>query len=311
VRIAWVSYLDPFAFSGGGELHNRTLIEEGGRRGHRIQVSAWLRGRAQRIARRTGLHRRLRIDWSADIVVLANLRNHGGRRAPFPRRIVDRALATGRAIVLADAWVDTCELDMPCGGDTSACPPTCSRVWGNRLYGGAAGAVFVSPMQRDMTAAVLDVDLPEHVILSRPQLDPERFSPAPEVERDIDVLYVGHINSAKGYPELAARFGDRLTLVGQNNLGHVPVGNWLGVMPQEELPNLYRRAKHFAHLPSWYEPMGRAVVEAGLCGCDLILNERVGVTSYPESDWRDPARVGRNAERFWCDLEAVAEAIHS
>jgi glycosyltransferase involved in cell wall biosynthesis len=304
LKISWLTCLDPFTFSGGGELHNRTLIEIGRERGHEIEVSAWWRGRWQRMLRRSGLHRALRPDWDAEMFVLANIRNTEGRGRPFPERVVERALASGRAVVLADAWVDVCTLDLPCGGDRATCPAACSKSWANKLYGGAAAAVFVSPMQRRLIEAVIDVPLPEVVVYSRPQIDTSLFRPL-GLERDIDVLYVGTISTAKGYDNLLSRFGaERLTFVGRNRLERPIQGSWLGELPYESLPVVFNRARTFAHLPAWIEPMGRAVVEAGLCGCELALNERVGVTSYPDADWRDPERVRHNGARFWDDLEA-------
>ncbi|TMK98002.1 MAG: glycosyltransferase [Actinobacteria bacterium] len=235
--------------------------------------------------------------------MLANIRNHGLRRDRFPAAVVERALSTGRAIVLSDAWIDVCSLDLPCDGDVASCPATCSRNFANRIYRQARVAVFVSPMHRRLIEAVIGVPLPQSVVYSRPQIDTSRFRPL-GLPRDIDVLYVGSINKAKGYENLIARFGaDRLTFVGPNYLGKPVQGNWLGPVSQELLPTVYNRARIFAHLPEWIEPMGRTVVEAALCGCELVLNDRVGVTSYPPRDWQDPTRVGANAERFWSDLE--------
>jgi glycosyltransferase involved in cell wall biosynthesis len=303
VRISWLTYLDPFVFSGGGELHNRLLIEVGRRRGHQITVSPWLRGRAQRLMRRVGLSRRLTVDWKADVFMLANLRNHGPRRDRFPSEAVDRALATDRAVILADAWVDVCTLDLPCDGDRDRCPAMCSRAFANELYGAATAAVFVSPMQRTLIESVIDVPLPSKVVYSRPQIDTSLFRPL-DVERDIDVLYVGSINRAKGYDNLLERFGpDRLTFVGPNHLDEPIKGTWLGPIANEKLPEIYNRARTFAHLPKWIEPMGRTVVEAALCGCELVLNDRVGVTSYEPRDWQDPSRVQANADLFWSELE--------
>jgi glycosyltransferase involved in cell wall biosynthesis len=305
MRIAWISYMDPFVLSGGGELHNRAIIDAGRRRGHQIRVSAWLRRRPQRLARRLGIHRRLTVDWDADLFVLSDIRNHGPRRDRFPDSVVQRALETGRAVTLSNAWIDACPHDLPCDGDSARCPATCSRQWSNQFYGSAIGSVFVSPLQHRLIQVVLDVPLPDRVIHCRPLVDPSRFRPL-GLQRDIDVLYVGHINQAKGYQNLIERFGpDKVTFVGQNSLG-VPVdGTHLGVMSQEQLPEIYNRAKIFAHLPEWIEPMGRTVVEAGLCGCELVLNDRVGVTSYPDAEWRDPRELSRSLERFWDDFEAA------
>jgi glycosyltransferase involved in cell wall biosynthesis len=237
--------------------------------------------------------------------VLANIRNHGPRQDHFPEAVVDRALASGRAVVLADAWVDVCALDLPCDGDPVLCPASCSRAFANKLYAAARVAVFVSPMQHRLIESVIGVPLPRQLIYSRPQIDTTLFRPL-GLERDIDVLYVGSINEAKGYDNLIERFGpERLTFVGPNYLGRPVQGNWLGAIANEQLPDIYNRARTFAHLPKWIEPMGRAVVEAALCGCQLALNDRVGVTSYPPQDWQDPSRVQGNAELFWSELEAA------
>jgi glycosyltransferase involved in cell wall biosynthesis len=146
-------------------------------------------------------------------------------------------------------------------------------------------------------------------VLSRPMVDADRFRELGRA-RDIDVLYVGVISRAKGYYSLLERFGaDRLTLAGRSLLDEPVAGTYLGEVSQEDLPGLYNRARTFAHLPEWDEPMGRTVVEAALCGCEIVTNERVGVASYPDEEWRSAAAVRGNPARFWDDLEAVAAGL--
>lgn len=304
MRIAWISYLDFDVFSGGGERTQRRIVEEGRARGHSIVPSPFLGRRPQRAARRTGLYRSLTIDWGADVFVLANLRNSPHLRQRIPERVIDRALGTGRAVVLENAWVDVCPLDLPCQGDPERCPASCDRSYGRRLFSRAMGAVFVSPMHRDLTARVLRIELPPSVI-AHPMVDPATFRLL-GLERDIDVLYVGAINEAKGYYELIEEFGpDRLTLAGPNYLGHPVVGTYLGEVPNQQLPGLYNRARTFAHLPRWVEPQGRTVTEASLCGCELITNERVGAMSFPKRHLTDPDVVSTHPRLFWDDFERL------
>jgi glycosyltransferase involved in cell wall biosynthesis len=284
-------------------------MSAGRARGHEISESAFLRGRPQRALRRTRLYRGLSVDWEADIFMLENVRNCPELGLPFPPAILERALATGRAVAVEDAWVDTCVLDMPCGGDPAACPPACRREWANDFYGRCLMAIFLSPMQLRMVESVVD-RLPAHRIVRPPYVDVERFRPL-GLERDIDVLYVGSINEAKGYRNLLARFGpDRLTLVGRNGLGEPVQGTYLGEASYDDVPELYNRAKVFAHLPEWHEPMGRAVMEAALCGCELVVNDRVGIASFPREEWTDPAVVARALDRFWTEFEAAVEALN-
>ena len=306
VRISWVSYLDVHVFSGGGELTQRRIIQEGERRGHEITTSAFLRHRPQRALRRSGLFRSLSIDWNADVFVLSNLQNVPEFTRRIPERDIERMLDSGRAVVMQDAWVDVCRFDVPCQGDLDRCLPACTRDFGNWLFAPAKAAIFVSPMHRDIAGHVLDVELPPTVLV-HPMVDPDEFRQL-GLERDIDVLYVGTINEEKGYYDLVDRFGaERLTFAGRNDLGHDVAGTYLGELPNTELPRLYNRARVFAHLPRWMEPQGRTVTEAYLCGCQVITNERVGAMSYPEVHRRDPDVVRGHPERFWRDFERVVE----
>lgn len=309
MRIAWLSFLDVNTFSGGGELAQRDLISIGRKRGHTISESPFLRGRAQRVLRRSHVYRRVDVDWNADVFVLSNIRNCPRLDLPFPQDVLERALASRRVALVEDAWIDTCELDMPCGGDPQKCPHECDRQWSNALFARSQIAVFVSPMQQSMIKSVLEVALPRHQILRRPFIDPQEFKNL-GLERDIDVLYVGTISEAKGYRNLTRRYGaNRLTFVGPNVLDEPISGTYLGAMPYEALPELYNRARTFAHLPEWYEPMGRTVVEASLCGCKVVTNERVGVTTFPKPDWTDPAVIEGNGEGFWIDFEGAVEKL--
>src|SRR5215211_255202 len=289
MRIAWISYLDAQVFGGGGELHQRSLIAAGRERGHVITESPFLRARPQRLLRRSGLYRRLDVDWDADAFVLSDIENCPELRCRIPRSVATRALGTGRAIVYANAWVDVCRFNMPCGGDPERCRPDCDRSWADALYDQARVAVFMSPMHRDMIAGVLSVPLPEQTILCRPPIEVDMFKPL-GLHRDIDVLYVGTINETKGYKNLIDRFGPgSVTFAGRKMIDGPLAGTFLGEVPHERLPETYNRAKVFAHLPEWHEPFGRTIVEAALCGCQVVTNSRVGAMSYPDADWSDPA----------------------
>lgn len=308
MKIAWLSYLDCNVFDGGGELTQRRVISEGRERGHEITESAFLRSRPQRALRRSGLFRSLAVDWSADLFVLANILNCPQIPQRIAHGVIERVLATGRAVAFQNGWVDVCPLDVPCGGDRSRCPSHCDRSFGNELFRAVCAAIFVSPLHRDITAAALDAPVPDKVVLVRPMVNPDVFRPH-GVDRDIDVLYVGTISAAKGYYELLEHFGaERLTFAGPDHLGHAIEGRYLGPVPHNELPALYSRARTFAHLPRWYEPAGRTVVEAALCGCDVVTNERVGVTYYPREAWTDADTVRTHPALFWQQLEQAVTA---
>jgi glycosyltransferase involved in cell wall biosynthesis len=306
VKVAWLSYLDAGVFDGGGELQQRVLLDEGRRRGHAISESPFLRRRPQRAMRRARLLRGVSVDWDADLFVLANLRNGGPLTLEYPADAIERALASGRAAVFEDAWVDVCRFDMPCGGRPERCVPECERTWSRELYSRSEIAIFTTPMHRDMIVGVLGDDVVPHKrVLVGPLIDVDMFKQL-GLERDIDVLYVGTIKEDKGYDALLERFGpERMTFVGPNYLGRDVEGTYLGPLPHDQLPQLFNRARTFAHLPRWNEPMGRTVVEAKLCGCDVVTNERVGATTLDPSDWTDPETIRRHPQRFWESIESM------
>jgi hypothetical protein len=74
------------------------------------------------------------------------------------------------------------------------------------------------------------------------------------------------------------------------------------VIPYHEVPILMNRAKSFVFLPRWPEPQGRVVIEAALCGCRLITNDRVGATSFPFDISRIDHFKGATAD-FWDKIE--------
>ena len=64
------------------------------------------------------------------------------------------------------------------------------------------------------------------------------------------------------------------------------------------------RAKNFVFLPRWPEPQGRVVVEAAMCGCNLITNQNVGATSFP-FDLANPANFAGAEDEFWSAIEQI------
>jgi glycosyltransferase involved in cell wall biosynthesis len=245
------------------------------------------------------------LDLTADAIVLVNLRNAPHFPARIPDATINAALDTGRATIFEQAWVDVCEFNLPCLGDRSSCRSDCDRSFADRLYSRAHAAIFNAPMHRDAIANVIGVPLPQHRILSPPTVDVTRFRDL-GLKRDIDVLYVGTISAYKGYYELIERFGpQRMTFAGPNALDHDVEGTYLGQVDYADVPELMNRAQTFAHLPRWLEPMGRTPVEAALCGCEVVLNDHVGVASYPRKLWTDPDEIRQAPDRFWNHFEEV------
>jgi glycosyltransferase involved in cell wall biosynthesis len=300
LRVNYIAHLDPFVYSGGAEITYRQLILHGRARGHDIRVSARRWGPASLV-----FGQRLDFHEKPDLTLLVDVWNVPERPWRLDTALLERVVEGGRYVHMESAWVDICRRPyFPCGGDPSCCPDACGHQRARWIYGNALGAAFWSPLHRDRAVSVLGDGIIKRSVIIRPCIDTSVFYNRQRT-RDIEYLYVGVIADYKGYQNLKRRFGDRedFVFVGKNITGEQLFGKDLGSVPHQQLAELYNRARNFVHLPEWVEAQGRTVVEAALCGCNLITNDRVGATSF-DFDIGNPQEIQRSPDVFWDDIES-------
>jgi glycosyltransferase involved in cell wall biosynthesis len=149
----------------------------------------------------------------------------------------------------------------------------------------AALVIVPSEYVRTRVVAVLGVD-PERVRAIPHGIDHTRFRPGPD-ERQPFVLYPARRWPHKNHARLLEAFTlvrrERpeltLLLTGWDGNARVPEGvQTRGVVPQDELASLYRRAAALV-FPSLHEGFGQPPLEAMACGCPVACS---GATSLPE-----------------------------
>ncbi len=79
-----------------------------------------------------------------------------------------------------------------------------------------------------------------------------------------------------------------------------------------EVLDLFERSERFVYTPLGLEPAGRMVVEARLLGCEVVVNDHVGVSG--ESWWNLPQELAveflKDApNRFWRLVEELADGV--
>jgi len=321
MNINVISYLNPFKYSGGGEMVNRRILAAGKERGHSFTF--------------TSARNKVRgYNSSADFDLLIDVFN-------FPETLKSRGswihinetflshVVTHRPFVhMTNAYADVCNLGyLPCNGNQSdACDHKsvmqigrniAARDFSNRCfslnplvrqtYTNSLANIYVSPLHHEVSSRVLGVDDSSKAIIVRPIIDTSDFQNL-GLERDIENLFVGVISEAKGFYEMRERFGNQeIILVGDVHPGvKLDFGTHMGKLPYEQIPILMNRAKNFVFLPRWPEPQGRVVVEAALSGCKLVVNENVGATSFP-FDLANPDNMKDSEKIFWEELEAIIE----
>lgn len=313
MRINYLSLLDPYFYSGGGEKSWRTLLEQGRARGHEIKISS--------------VYPKLRLEMfeSPDLFILANLFNYGQSRRPwrfrpfFPKRIFAEIVTRGRFIHYDNAYCDVCdESYLPCNGKVNddQCPwksglrkwvlgKGCLKTRTMQLYQNAILNVFVSPLHRRIIQSMLGAEVVGSFYEYLDIIDLTLFSNQ-GIERDIPFLFVGVLHEAKGLEEMRALFANQdLVLVGSSPGGQDPgFGRWLGPLPYQEVAGLMNRARNFVFLPRWPEPFGRVVAEAALCGSELITNDNVGARSFG-LDLSQPESYREAGTGFWEKIEQL------
>jgi glycosyltransferase involved in cell wall biosynthesis len=301
MKINFLSFLHPFRYGGGGEMVLRAVIERARQRGHDVRIFARRSGKLSRlIAPR--MH-----PPPADLYFLTDLFNCPEQGLAFDRSLLERVITHERYVHFDNSYVDVCRRPaLPCGGDRSRCQDECAVDRARDLYRRSLANVFVSPLHHRVIAGLVGDDAIPNPVIARPFLDPTLFYDRRQ-PRDIDYLYVGVIAKYKGYENLKRRFAnENIVLIGKNATGEKLIGRHIPHVPHEQLPLYYSRAKHFVHLPEWPEPQGRCVVEAALCGCKLVTNEKVGATTF-DFDITDPQIIADAPDHFWREIERCCE----
>jgi len=297
MTINFLSYLDPFKYKGGGEFALRTVIERGRQRGHGIRV----------FARRTGkLSKLISPSFNlppADLYFLADLFNCPEDPCKLDTALLERVIATERYVHFNNSYVDVCRRPaLPCEGRRTHCPDDCGVERYRRLSRRSIANIFVSPLHERVVSSLLGGPSIPNALIARPFVSVDLFRNVHQ-RRDIPYLYVGVISNYKGYENLKRRFsGEDILLIGRNATTEQLIGRHIPYVPQKDLPSYYNRAEHLVHLPEWPEPQGRCVVEAALCGCKLITNDKVGATTF-DFDISDPKVIGDAPDHLWRELE--------
>ena len=297
MKINYIARLDPYnpSVTGGGEAIMRELMSFE----HNNYIS---------VVTPDKIHV---YDESADLNIFCdvfNLPNSPG----FPEDFLDKAM-TKPYVKFDNAYVDICKEDyLPCYWDyPQECEKACQPL-AEKLYSGAMKCFFLSPLHRDQVMRKLECTLVPYVI--RPTIDAEMFKHENKEVREIDYLYVAPLVEAKGienvleYLDENGAEANRCVFIGAcpSNVNPTELGmQWAERVPYEELPEIMNQAKCLIHLPEWPEPMGRIVIEAALCGCNLVVNENVGAASF-DFELSDPDNYKDSIKEFWDEITKLA-----
>jgi glycosyltransferase involved in cell wall biosynthesis len=319
LKINYVGYFNPFFYNGGGEMVMRSVLEAGMRKGHAISVSSVR-------PRRMAYDLTAQFDFLADVFNYPCTLKSRGAWLDFSSGFIQGIAENRPFIHFSNAYADVCNLGyLPCSGKANpVCPhksifnlprnlaakdfsAVCfaERSLVRSLFLNSRLNVFVSPLHHRVIYNILGMknEVPEFII--KPVIDGSLFYNRNE-KRDMEYLFVGVIGEAKGLAEMRRLFCNKdIHFIGKTAPGNrLDFGVHHGFVPYAKVPDFMNRARNFVFMPRWPEPQGRVVIEAALCGCNLVVNDNVGATSFP-FDISDISNFRHATEEFWGRIEEM------
>lgn len=301
MRIGYIQNVNFTEATGGAELTDFEVYKEAIKRGHDVRIFT-----PQTIDMLNG--------FDPDFLIISNC-------IKFDKTTIDNiVLAREYAFFAHDYYPPIRHQLYYCEEDKKRCVKEITS-WID-FFRNANLIIWLSPLHRQTYIEMFKETYPElkdkpyHLLLS--PVEGNKFTPGEKIKNTvltINSLYrfkgsENVIKYTKEHPEF------KFTFVGPDpeNLANTLPKNckYVGTKFGRELIKLYQESEYFLHFPLNYEPCGRVVIEAVLCGCKIIHNGRIGALSYPEAvkngkinrEWfRDETK--KSPKKLWEHLEEV------
>ena len=271
MKILWIADFSTKEHKGGAQQTNNIMIKEGRKRGHTIDIS--LGGSL--------------IDFKSDydLVVLNNI-------TKYERAEIEALVASQKCVRYEhDYWV--------------------AREY-PELYSKVKSNIFLSPLHLEGIEKIVGYKIENYHLVPSPV--PSSIFKNSEGKREKgSILWVGNLCETKGSFELIDYIAEnpehKFYIVGFgvdiDKVKDYENVEYVGQLEMRDIVKYYQRCESFYHRPRYDEAFGRAVVEAYLCGCNLIANSNIGALSW-DWDFSDYDLIKKNVQsqdKFWNILE--------
>jgi len=249
LKIAWVADFSTKNYkSGGAQYTNELIIKAGRSRGHIIDE----------------IYPETKIKRKYDLYILNNIRY-------FKPTFIKNIINNEKYIKYEhDYWIaDILNPDSPY----------------NDLLNNSLLNLFMSKKHIEENERKLGLKIPKSNYILSP-IDTELFYIDEWINKEDNLaIWTGHdepdnkgftnlIKYAKEHSELQIKaFGRFKKYTNNNTPNNIEI---MGEVTQIEFAQWLKRARYVIALPNWLEPTGRSVMEGLLCGCTLIVNDRIG-----------------------------------
>lgn len=199
-----------------------------------------------------------------------------------------------------------------------------ARSW----FGHSFCNVFISPMHKNNFLKHLGECIEPSFILT-PPIDVDFFKPVNGVDRILKsaVNLTGRLVSSKGllnvYNWAIANPDYTLSIYTKyadgtsgKLLAARPNVKLFSSVPYKMLPRIYSESHYVIHFPVALEAAGRTLIEGTLCGCQVLMNDNVGVASFTEKELplKDIPKlrkiIRRGPYEFWYKVIKFHSSLH-
>lgn len=270
-NILWIADYSVKQNKGGAQQTNKAMIDYGRSKGHYIKT---ISGEEE-----------IPDTDKYDLIILNNI-------TKFSKEDIEKLVATGKCLRYEhDHWV--------------------ARNYPD-LYTKVRKTIFLSPFHRDSIFRTIKCRFENYALVPSP-IDTTIFKMSKTPKEPNSVIFVGNLCEDKGSNDIIQYAKDNPHLkfyaVGWGSavesLKVVENIEYVGELSQKELVKYYQRCEYFYHKPKDCDAFARTVIEAYLCGCNLILNSQVGAVSW-DWDFSNYNEIKKNVQsqsKFWKVIE--------
>lgn len=188
-----------------------------------------------------------------------------------------------------------------------------------KLLNDAVLNIFISHPQRHVFGEVLGSSIDPSIVIL-PPVDPDLFKPI-DIPRNPKLIVntSGKLNNPnKGFSNIAQYIDSNpnytyelYTEKSQELIQFASTRknvNLIDPVDNSTLPEIYSRAGHLLVMPSIMEPAGRTPIEAALCGCQVITNNKLGVGYFNLPMHRPDqlrALILKSLDTLWYSLACI------
>jgi len=194
------------------------------------------------------------------------------------------------------------------------CRTKCPRIntFGKQFWGNVDGAVWLSSKHRESYLfSMPELESYPYILMPSP-IDITQFDIKEEIKRVPNTVIGNNILPFKGAKEILkycrAHQEYTFNFIGAEpeNISEFPSNvNFVGRVNHKDVPRLLMSHQYAIELPTTVQPFERFPCEAALAGCELIINDNVGCSSYPWfQDYEQMKKeVWTAPKKFWTFIE--------